>query len=297
MVPNKKTVYLFLFIFLAGCATAYTPPGDIKRIDSTEPRLRESSVLLADGETLYAVHTIREAPDPIIIGIHGLGGHANDFFHFAHFAERNSISFLAFDLRGFGHWKENRGDLKSLKVWLEDIKDVIRAVRRKHPKRAVLLMGKSLGASIALWYCSEYKKLPDSLPDGIISLSIVTRPKNQIKFINIPAGTIGYLFYPKKSIQFMPPRESSSDGPEPPGVPEIDTLKLNKVSFRLLLQSKYIIEQTPKYISQTGIPIRVFQGKNDRLSRPEDLEEIAAKMKNRDVTFLEGCNHSMDSDE
>ena len=49
-----------------------------------------------------------------------------------------------------------------------------------------------------------------------------------------------------------------------------DTLKLTKVSFRLLLQSKHIIDRTPEYISQIRIPILAFQGGKDDYSTQDD---------------------------
>lgn len=281
----KVIINVLAFVFLSGCAQAYKYPRDISRKQNTEPTLLSSHIVLSDGKTLYAVNTIDESDNPIIIGIHGLGGHAEGFYYFIKYSIQNGISFLAFDLRGFGHWENNRGDIENLKIWLLDIKDIILTIKKMYPNRKLILLGESLGASIVFWYCSEYKDMPAAMPDGIISLSIVTRPESRINFSNIIDGTIGYLFYPKKRISIGSVTEKIAD--------RCDTLKVNKVSFRLLLQSKQIIGQTPGYISQIHLPILAFQGGKDVYSTPEDVEEIVSRMRYKKFIYMDECQHSM----
>lgn len=281
----KVIVNVLAFLFLSGCAQAYKYPRDISRKQNTVPTLLSSHMLLSDEKTLYAVNTIDESDNPIIIGIHGLGGHAETFYNFIKYSKQNGISFLAFDLRGFGHWENNRGDIENLKIWLLDINDVILTIKKKCPNRKIILLGESLGASLVFWYCSEYKDIPAAMPDGIISLSIVTRPESRITFSNIIDGTIGYLFYSQKKISIGSLSEKNTA--------RRDTLKVNKVSFRLLLQSKQIINQTPGYISQIHFPILAFQGGKDVYSTPEDVEEIVSRMRNKKFVFMDKCKHSM----
>ena len=78
----KVIINVLAFVFLSGCAQAYKYPRDISRKQNTEPTLLSSHIVLADGKTLYAVNTIDESDNPIIIGIHGLGGHADGFYYF-----------------------------------------------------------------------------------------------------------------------------------------------------------------------------------------------------------------------
>ena len=281
----RVIVNVFVIVFLSGCAQAYKYPRDISRKQNTEPALLSSHIVLSEGKTLYAVNTIDESDNPIIIGIHGLGGHAETFNNFIKYSKQNGISFLAFDLRGFGHWENNIGDIENLKIWLLDIKDVIVTIKKMYPHRKIILLGESLGASIVFWYCSEYKDIPTAIPDGIISLSIVTKPESQITFANIIDGTIGYLFYSKKKISLGSVTENTSD--------RRDTLKINKVSFRLLLQSKQIINQTPEYISQIHFPILALQGGQDDYSTPEDIEEIVSRMRYKKFIFMDECKHSL----
>jgi len=284
---------MLALIFLFGCSAEYIPPKDIIRKEYTAPRLHGSSVALADGETLYAVNTIIDSDQPIIVGIHGLGGNANDFYYFINYARQNNISFFAVDLRGFGHWRNNRGDLTSLKLWIKDIEDVVQAMRKMYPHRKIILMGESLGASVIYWYCSENKNMQDILPDGLISMSIVTRPGSRIKFRNILEGTIGYFFYPKKSITIEGLSKQFMEDPENSEFIKNNPLKLNKVSFRFLLQARHIIDHTPDYISQLHIPLLVFQGGQDTLSQSDDVMKIVERMKVKEFIYMEECTHSL----
>ena len=290
---NEISVYSVLFLFLCSCATAYTPPRDTKRKTITEPRLLDASVVLSDGTTLYAVNGIRDSDAPIVIGIHGLGGHANEFHYFMEYADQHDISYLSFDLRGFGHWKEHRGDMESLKIWLPDIRDIVSAIRDMYPERKIILMGQSLGASVAFWYSSEYKNVPEALPDGIISLSIVTRPNSRINVRNFLQGTIGYLFYPRKSMYIGAAAGNAGHNQSLSGDTKLNSLRLNRVSFRVLLQAKYVIEKTPEYISQLSIPILAFQGAEDDYSRSDEVSTIVEKMKHREFMMIKKCGHSL----
>jgi len=92
----KVIVNVLASLILSGCSQAYKYPRDISRKQNTEPALFSSHIVLSDGKTLYALNTIDESDNPIIIGIHGLGGHAETFYNFIKYSKQNRISFLGF---------------------------------------------------------------------------------------------------------------------------------------------------------------------------------------------------------
>ena len=250
-------------------------------------------MVVGDGSVLYALNAITDTRGPIIIGIHGLGGHADELRCFRDYAELHGLSLLAFDLRGFGHWQKNRGDVENLSMWLADIADVMSAVRQSHPMRPVFLMGESLGANLAFWYCYEHRDTPALLPDGLIGLNLVTKPMRRVRLRNIVEGTIGYLFYPQWRIDVSMAPDKVSDDPEVLRTIEADSLRANRVSFRLLLQAKHIIEHTSEYLAQISTPLLVLQGAQDDLSQAEDVRDMVAEKGNRTVHILDACKHSM----
>ena len=87
-------VILFCILFCGG-ASVYVPPKEILKTKSPGPLITESHIICSDRIKLFAVNKIIEtSKTPIIIGIHGLGGHAGVFNDFTSFAVNNGLSFL-----------------------------------------------------------------------------------------------------------------------------------------------------------------------------------------------------------
>jgi alpha-beta hydrolase superfamily lysophospholipase len=108
----------------------------------------------------------------IVLGIHGLGGHSGWFKNLKDELLKHNISFVAYDLPGFG---DNhmlgcqrssfiKGHVDSYKEWIGFIQDKYRDLQQNNPDSRIVLFGHSLGSVILS--CLE---LPD---DQIIVLSV-----------------------------------------------------------------------------------------------------------------------------
>jgi len=110
--------------------------------------LRDKVIITRDQYHLKIFQQMIDKSTIIIVGVHGIEGQTDDFKLLATFCRKVNISLITFDRRGLGKntqdWK-----FKSLGTDINDLKDVINAVKDKYPKQKIILFGESLGAALA----------------------------------------------------------------------------------------------------------------------------------------------------
>ncbi len=87
----------------------------------------------------------------LVIMIHGVGEHSGCYEQWAQKFVNESIGFLAFDLRGHGKSTGKRGHA-SYKAIKDDLRWVIKTMRKKFPQTPLILYGHSMGGNIVLEY-------------------------------------------------------------------------------------------------------------------------------------------------
>lgn len=110
--------------------------------------MREKVIILRDGYQVKLLKQMIDKSTVIIIGVHGLQGQKDDFRLLSSFCKKEQLSLITYDRRGIGKngqdWK-----FKSLGTDINDLKDVISAVKTKYPYQKIIVFGESLGAAIA----------------------------------------------------------------------------------------------------------------------------------------------------
>jgi alpha-beta hydrolase superfamily lysophospholipase len=228
--------------------------------------------------------------------VHGLGGYSGLFRTFADRAEERSFSVVAVDLRGFGHWEGERGAVENLGVYLDDLRDVVAALRERSPGRGVVLLGESLGASLVAWYAAEFPDPSPHRPDGIILVNAVTdpAPPSQMTAARVVSGAIAFLFWPDRRVDIaMDPREL---GREPAFVREMESgpWVTRSVTFRFLVQANEVVRETPRLLARTDVPVLMFRSGEDVFSDDAAARRMLAAAGSGDRTYVHvpGCRHN-----
>ncbi len=115
---------------------------------TAELRDRDKIIILRD---LYEVKIFKQMVDKskvIIMGVHGLQGQKEDFKLLSAFCKKSQLSLISYDRRGIGK-NACFSKFKSLGTDINDLKDVINAVKTKYPNQEIVVFGESLGAAIA----------------------------------------------------------------------------------------------------------------------------------------------------
>lgn len=91
-------------------------------------------------------------PKAVICLIHGLGEHSSRYQHLAEYYIKNGYLVAAYDLRGHGRSKGQRGHYPSLDSAMADIKIFTEKLEKDHPDLPIFLYGHSLGGVLVLNY-------------------------------------------------------------------------------------------------------------------------------------------------
>ena len=140
-----------LFGFLGACVT----PATLKALDLESPAMPEldpenNRLISFDGAELgLTVWDTDEAPDIVIVGIHGMNDYANAFHMAAPYWAERGVKTYAYDQRGFGR-SFGRGEWPEEELMREDLRTVTRLVRAQHPDTTLAVVGISMGGAVAM---------------------------------------------------------------------------------------------------------------------------------------------------
>lgn len=232
----------------------------------------------------------------IILAVHGLTLCGDSFDVTARELTQRGYTVYAFDMRGFGRWKEeaekfNDSGRVNYEFIRQDLIGVSKALREKFPESKLYLMGESLGANLSAWLVSQRPELADGLI--LSALCYKTRFHPRWRWIaDVPSGFI-WPNAPMKLTPYVKPSLSTD-----PTVTEtylkdpsishelsIVTLVKGQLTNRLSLKE---IEKIPE-----NMPILILSGENDRLFKTKSVNEVIKRMGSKRVDFriLAGTGH------
>lgn len=117
-----------------------------------------STRLTDDGIELFEQYwQPEEKPKAVICLIHGLGEHSSRYMHVADFFTAHGYIVAAFDLRGHGRSKGQRGHYPSLDAAMTEIKSFTENMEKAYPNLPIFLYGHSLGGVLVLNYALRNK--------------------------------------------------------------------------------------------------------------------------------------------
>ena len=103
-----------------------------------------------DGAQLgLTVWDTDQAPDIIIVGVHGMNDYANAFHMAAPYWAARGVKTYAYDQRGFGR-SVGRGDWPDEELMREDLRTAVRLVRAEYPETMLAVVGISMGGAMTM---------------------------------------------------------------------------------------------------------------------------------------------------
>ncbi|MGL5268495.1 MAG: serine aminopeptidase domain-containing protein [Spiroplasma sp.] len=266
------SVWLFLLIILRFVQIKRVPKDKVNIVQASE--LRDKFILTRDQYELKVYQQMLQKSNIIVIGIHNLQGQKDDFKLFSNLCKQEQWSLIAFDRRGVG---KNRADWKfsSLNTDINDVRDVVSAVKTKYPNHKIILFGEAIGASIASYACKNNDKI-----DGLIVSNLITKSNlYPISFRLYFRFLIGFLFNSSVKLPFIiEPEDISSNHAYVTNINQRYSLKQNW-SLKFLLQLKKINKKAPKIIRNLNQPTLILQSGDDVFSDFHQLKVLEKKWK------------------
>ena len=114
------------------------------------PTLHPDHVVLGDGTRLpLSCWRPQGLPKALVLGLHGYGDYRQSFAGLGTWLATRGIALLAYDQRGFGETGA-RGLWPGALTLVQDLADVVAALRAEEPGLPLVLLGESMGGSVAL---------------------------------------------------------------------------------------------------------------------------------------------------
>jgi alpha-beta hydrolase superfamily lysophospholipase len=148
-------VRLLSRVLLAGLTVALAAgslvrPRPAPRARGQTPTLHPDHVILGDGNRLpLTCWQPDRLPKALVLGLHGYGDYRQSFARLGTWLAARGIALLAYDQRGFGE-TGSRGLWPGALTLMQDLADVVAALRADEPGLPLILLGESMGGSVAL---------------------------------------------------------------------------------------------------------------------------------------------------
>lgn len=142
-------------VVLAGLTVALVAgsalrPREIRRRRRQSPMLTVDALLTGDGERLPLLSwQPAGVPSAVALGLHGYGDYRKAFDLAGRWLAPRGVALYAYDQRGFGE-TGSRGYWAGADALVDDCADAVRVLREAHPGVPLVVIGESMGGSVAL---------------------------------------------------------------------------------------------------------------------------------------------------
>ena len=229
----------------------------------------------------------------VVLFLHGIEVHSGAFSFMGPELANGNSEVYGFDRRGFGKSKEPelpRGDVQSFERHLEDINEVVNAVRKNHPGKKLFIFGHSIGCAYALWYAANYPQQIDGLILASNSLEagfkLPTQDTVKLVFSTVIQHHSMYDLIDKWPQAFRESEEYKLISED-----EFCT-KVFGLGFLFDLQTK-IANKMIHNASKIEKPVFLIHGDADIIALPESsnkiMDKLASKDKNQQI--FHGADH------
>ena len=263
--------------FTSSCTTSISSKPKVK----VKPKLQEKEYVSYDGDRFGYKKWVpkKQKPKTIIIGVHGISGHADDYYNLGSFLQDNSSSTAVYaaETRGQGMDPKisRRGDIGDAKEWFKDLYTFTDLVRKVHPDAKIVWFGESMGSLIVM---HAYSHTPpgSKKPDAIIVSSPIVDIQSKVAPWKVLALRVSTFLLPTLRISL----ESLSNG-ERPKVTQADVhveqaakneWYIRRYTLRLLLKLGDLAQAMPQQAEKLKCPILVMHGGNDIFTTADSVK-------------------------
>jgi len=238
------------------------------------------------------------SPEAMVLALHGLTLHGTSYTLIGSAFAAGGYYFVAPDMRGFGkcartfpsHMAYSQGGDDKCKVdykrSYDDIVRLAQLMKEKYPKLQTIVMGESLGCTLAVRIAGEHPELIDK-----VILSAPAVKLNPLMFLS-PAslrnGSYALIISPRFHMSlrgFI--TDLVSNNPKISKEMLDDPLILKEMPLCDLIKTQECVAQTVKYARRISkaTPILIVQGSKDHCVVPDAIIKLAKNTRSGDQTL------------
>ncbi len=240
---------------------------------------------------VYDVWEPEGAVTGLVVLSHGLGEHARRYEHVVDLLGELGLAVYAPDHRGHGRSGGKRLELKNWADFTDDLHEVFRIARSRHPDTKTFLLGHSMGGAIALSYALDHQ---DELDGLMLSGPAVVLGDSTPKML-VPVGKLLGRVAPRAPVRRLDSSAVSRD-PAVVAAYEADPL-VHHGAVPAGLASALVgaMKSYPSRLPALTLPVLLQHGSNDRLADVAGSRMIAEKAGSKDLTIevYDGLYHEI----
>ncbi len=281
VVSVRILVTLAWALLLSSCTTAISFAPTVKG----NPQLKKDYFISYDDERFGYRRWIPHSADfndpaLVIIGVHGISGHAGDYENLAKYLleSRHDVAFYAAETRGQGMdtKQERRGDIRRVDQWYNDLAAFTMLVRKEHPKSKIIWFGESMGSLIVM---HAYQRLQHELrPDAVAISSPIIEVDSELPWWKLAAAKCAAVFFPAAKISL----ESLSDGRRPVVTKKDEHERqaaknawyIRRYTLRLLVKLGEMAQSMDNMASAVSCPVLIMYGDKDVFTQQNKVDDF-----------------------
>jgi len=233
------------------------------------------------GLKLYYQSWKPEQVRAVMVLAHGLAEYSGRYKHVAEHFASEGIAFYALDHRGHGLSEGDRGYVDRFDDYVEDLDTFIGIVKKKETGKKFVLLGHSMGGTIALMYAL---KSPNKI-DYLILSSPALRLASEID-----AGTLKMLeelakTNPKQEIPSQIDPYTLSHDKKVCEAYANDPLIFKTITVRFVVEFVRAMNMILENADKLEVPTLLLVAGEDKLVNPKGSMELAEKAKKGKITM------------
>ena len=240
--------------------------------------------------TLSYTALIPDASKGTLIILHGVNDHKGRYLSLQEKLAKAGFANYAYDQRGFGISGGRRTDIARYQDYLYDLKAVVAFTRKAHPNQPIIIIGHSLGGTVAATFCIDFPQEADGL---VLSAPAYDVPRLPLYLES--AACLLNLLLPTWSIRYASPSGTRSRDPAVDRAVQEDPLITTKGTPRFYIQFRKMNHHLRQHAERITVPTLILQGSADTTIRPEGARTLYKRLKNprKKLIWYEGFYHEV----
>jgi len=278
----KLLMLLTMLGSLSGCAQVKLANPETK--NGEKPAVKGEVFTTGDGLN-YACkfwNMQDKQPEVIIIGVHGLSGHLQDYNNFGLYLSKQDckVGLCSYNLRGQGAEPllKKRGDLSNANLWIDDLKRFSNSVKKLFPQSKIVWMGESLGSLIVT---NTY--LPEYGISGVVLSSPIASLDHKINASHKRGLLLANICNPRHRISLQ--QLYNDNSPDQTKITNYSDFNqqnakpawyLESVTARMLVGTLRMIDKQWQKVKAINTPVLIVHGAKDQLIEDNTMTRFSS---------------------
>lgn len=226
-----------------------------------------------------------------ILYMHGIESHMGWFMDMAEKLQDKGLAIYAFDRRGSGLSKEERGHIDNYNILINDISDVVERVKKERPGKKLYLMGICGGGKFAVDFAGSR---PQGI-DGLVLISPAVKTKVTLPIKDKLDVLVSSFLNPVKKIATPLRFDMFTKNKKYIEFIKNDNLSLHHLTARFYRELAFMDLALSKKIFNVDMPILTLLAGDDPIVDNNAMRTWHGRLKSRDKTIwlFEGACHFM----